>query len=140
MLLAWPCNLIVLANGHIKGQLTNRTKQKDLGTILKYGHGAMTAEVLQELIAEQNKKEADELEAAEKRDEKKEAAKKKKEDEAVEKETRNLKRNKAAEKERRELADAETKQIKAAAKLEKARQAVVTKSRGKGRGMGRGAI
>ena len=79
---------------HLKGQLANRTKQKDRGTILKYGHGAMTTEVLQELISEQNKKEVDELEAAEKRDEKKEAAKKKKEEAAV-KEAR--KREKAAE-------------------------------------------
>ena len=38
----------------------------------------MTTEVLQELIDEQNKKEADELEAIEKRDEKKEAAKRRK--------------------------------------------------------------
>ena len=30
---------------HLKSQLANRTKQKDRGTILKYGHGAMTTEV-----------------------------------------------------------------------------------------------
>ena len=120
---------------HLKGQLANRTKQKDRGTILKYGHGAMTTEVLRDLIDEQNKKEADELEAAEKRDEKKEAAKKKKAEEAMVKETK--KTEKAAEKERKELADAEKKQIKAA-RMEKARQAVATKLRGKGRGMGRG--
>ena len=47
--------------------------------IHKYGHDTMTTKVLQELIDEQNKKEADELEAAEKRNEKKEAAKRKKE-------------------------------------------------------------
>ena len=95
----------------------------------------MTTEVLQELIDEQNKKEADELEAAEKRDEKKEAAKRKKEEEAAVKETR--KREKAAEKERKELADEEKKQIKAA-RMEEARQAATTKLRGKGRGRGRG--
>ena len=50
--------------GHLKGQLANYTKRKDRGTILKYGHGAMTTEVLQELIAEQDKKEADELDVA----------------------------------------------------------------------------
>jgi hypothetical protein len=122
-------------SNHLKGQLANRTKKKDRGTILKYGHGAMTTEVLQELIDEQNKKEADELEAAEKRDEKKEAAKRKKEEEAAVKETK--KREKAVEKERKELADAEKKQIKAA-RMEKAQQAAVTKLRGKGRGMGRG--
>jgi hypothetical protein len=33
--------------GHLKSQLANRTKQKDRGTILKYGHGAMTTKVLQ---------------------------------------------------------------------------------------------
>ena len=95
----------------------------------------MTTEVLQELISEQNKKEADELEATEKRDEKKEAAKKKKEEAAV-KEAR--KREKAVEKERKELEDAEARQIKAVARMEKAAQAAITKSRGKGRGMGRG--
>jgi hypothetical protein len=123
--------------GHLKGQLANRTKRKDRGTILKYGHGAMTTEVLRDLIAEQDKKEADELEAAEKRDEKKEAAKKKKEEAAAVKETR--KREKAEEKERKQLADAETKRIKAAATLartEKAQQAAVTKA--KGQDMGRG--
>ena len=114
--------------GHLKGQLANRMKQKDRGTILKYGHGAMTTEVLKELITEKNKKEADELEAAEKRDERKEAAKKKKEAEAAVKETK--KREKAAEKKRKELADAKAKQIKAAARVEKAWQAAVTKSRG----------
>jgi hypothetical protein len=114
--------------GHLKGQLANRTKQKDRGTILKYGHGAMTTEVLLELIAEQYNKEADELEAAEKRDEKKEEA-------AVAKETR--KRENAVEKEKKQLADAETKQIKVVARIEKAQQAVATKARGKGRGTGR---
>jgi hypothetical protein len=122
--------------GHLKSQLANRTKRKDRGTILKYGHGAMTTEVLQELIAEQDKKEADELEATEKRDKKKEAVKKKKEEAAAVKETR--KREKAAEKERKQLADAKTKQIKMVARLEKARQAAATKERGKGRNTGRG--
>lgn len=122
--------------GHLKSQLANRTKRKDRGSILKYGHGAMTTKVLEELIAEQDKKEADELEAAEKRDEKKEAAKKKKEAAAVAKETR--KRENAAEKERKQLADAETKQIKEAVRMKKARQAAATKATGKRQVMGRG--